>query len=113
MRTHNPYYARSEYQTQLAKMRFDKIVDLTAGVYFNFYNILHLAGYCVSAKNCFLHAESFLNFVFLKAGSTVYFFFRVVFGHPCNTQVGKVPVLWHEWFLHRFLSDIPIFLGHI
>ena len=33
-------YARSEYHTQLAKMSFDKIFDLTAGVYFNFYNIL-------------------------------------------------------------------------
>ena len=29
MRTHN---ARSEYRTQLAKMSFDKIFDLTAGV---------------------------------------------------------------------------------
>ena len=36
MRTHNPYYARSEYHTQLAKMSFDKIFDLTAGVYFHF-----------------------------------------------------------------------------
>ena len=32
-------YMRSEYHTQLAKMSFDKIFDLTAGVYFNFYNI--------------------------------------------------------------------------
>ena len=32
-------YARSEYHTELAKMSFDKIFDLTAGVYFNFYNI--------------------------------------------------------------------------
>ena len=39
MRTHNPSYARSEYHTQLAKMSFDKIFDLTAGVYFNFYII--------------------------------------------------------------------------
>ena len=31
MRTHNPQYARSEYHTQLAKMSFDKIFDLTAG----------------------------------------------------------------------------------
>ena len=31
-------YARSEYHTQLAKMSFDKIFDLTAGVYFYFYN---------------------------------------------------------------------------
>ena len=31
--------ARSEYRTQLAKMSFDKIFGLTAGVYFNFYNI--------------------------------------------------------------------------
>ena len=38
MRTHNPQYARSEYHTQLAKMSFDKIFDLTAGVYFHFYN---------------------------------------------------------------------------
>ena len=27
------------HHTQLAKMSFDKIFDLTAGVYFNFYNI--------------------------------------------------------------------------
>ena len=26
----------SEYHTQLAKMNFDKIFDLTAGVYFHF-----------------------------------------------------------------------------
>ena len=39
MRTHNPKYARSEYHTQLANMSFDKIFDLTAGVYFHFYNI--------------------------------------------------------------------------
>ena len=38
-RTHNPKYARSGYHTQLAKMSFDKIFDLTAGVYDNFYNI--------------------------------------------------------------------------
>ena len=31
--------ARSEYHTQLTKMSFDEIFDLTAGVYFNFYNI--------------------------------------------------------------------------
>ena len=32
------YYiiARSEYHTQLAKMSFDEIFDLTAGVYFHF-----------------------------------------------------------------------------
>ena len=28
--------ARSEYHTQLAKMSFDEIFDLTAGVYFHF-----------------------------------------------------------------------------
>ena len=33
-------YARSEYHTQLAKMNFDKIFDLTAGVYFYFHDIL-------------------------------------------------------------------------
>ena len=33
-------YARSEYHTQLAKMSFYKIFDLTAGVYFYSYNIL-------------------------------------------------------------------------
>ena len=32
-------YVRSEYHTQLAKMSFDEIFDLTAGVYYNFYNI--------------------------------------------------------------------------
>ena len=32
-------YSRSEYHTQLAKMSFDEIFDLTAGVYFYFYNI--------------------------------------------------------------------------
>ena len=39
MRTHNPKYARPEFHTQLAKMSFDKILDLTAGVYFNFYDV--------------------------------------------------------------------------
>ena len=39
MRTHNPQYVRSEYYTQLAKMSFDKMFDLTAGVYFNFFDI--------------------------------------------------------------------------
>ena len=39
MRTHTQYYARSEYNTQLAKMSFDKNFNLTAGVYFYFYNI--------------------------------------------------------------------------
>ena len=29
-------YTRSEYHTQLAKMSFDEIFDLTAGVYFHF-----------------------------------------------------------------------------
>ena len=32
------YTARPEYHTQLAKMSFDKIFDLTAGVYFNFHD---------------------------------------------------------------------------
>ena len=32
------YDAQSEYHTQLAKMNFDRIFDLTAGVYFYFYN---------------------------------------------------------------------------
>ena len=35
-RTHNRYYARSKYHTQLAKMSFDRIFDLTAGAYFIF-----------------------------------------------------------------------------
>ena len=43
MRTHNPSYARLEYHTQLAKMSFDKIFDLAAGVYFLFCNIFHAA----------------------------------------------------------------------
>ena len=38
MKTHNPKDARSKYHTQLAKMSFDKIFDLTAGVYINIYN---------------------------------------------------------------------------
>ena len=42
MRTHNPKYARSEYHTQLAKMSFDKIFDLTAGVYFYLYNTTNI-----------------------------------------------------------------------
>ena len=32
-------YARSEYHTEIAKVSFDKVFDLTAGVYFNIYNI--------------------------------------------------------------------------
>ena len=42
MRTHTQYYARSEYHnTQLANLSFDEILDLTAGVYFYFYNKLY------------------------------------------------------------------------
>ena len=39
MRTHNPLIARSEYHTQLANRSFDKLFDLTAGVYSYFHNI--------------------------------------------------------------------------
>ena len=39
MRTHTPYYARSEDHTQLAKMSFDNIFDLTAGVHVYSYKI--------------------------------------------------------------------------
>ena len=42
MTTHTPQYARSEYYTQLAKMSFDKVFDLTAGVYFNFCNNIYI-----------------------------------------------------------------------
>ena len=41
MRTHNPHYARSEYHTRLAKMSFDNILDLTAGLYFYFCYIFY------------------------------------------------------------------------
>ena len=42
MKTHNPHYARSDFYTHLAKMSFDKIFDLTAGVCFNnFDNFLY------------------------------------------------------------------------
>ena len=41
MRKHTPQYARSEYHIQLAKMSFDKIFDLPAGVHFYFYNIVN------------------------------------------------------------------------
>ena len=48
MRTHNSENARSEYHTQLAKMSFDEIFDLTAGVYFHFYNIIKVvAGFYI------------------------------------------------------------------
>ena len=39
MRTDDPRYARSEHHTQLANMSFDKIFDLTAGVYARFFNV--------------------------------------------------------------------------
>ena len=39
MRTHTQQYARSEHHTQLAKMSFDEIFDLTAEVYFYFYDV--------------------------------------------------------------------------
>ena len=35
----HPEHTRSEYHTQLAKMSFDKIFDITAGVHLNFYII--------------------------------------------------------------------------
>ena len=34
MRAQNPWYARSEYHTQLENMSFDKIFELTDGVYY-------------------------------------------------------------------------------
>ena len=40
MRTHTPYYARSEYHTQLANVRFDEIFDITAGVVFSLWTVL-------------------------------------------------------------------------
>ena len=36
MKTLTQLYARSQYHTQLAKMSFGEIFDLTAGVYFDF-----------------------------------------------------------------------------
>ena len=39
------YETGTMLHTQLAKMSFDKIFDLTAGVYFNFYNIAAAAVY--------------------------------------------------------------------
>ena len=50
MRTHNPQYTRSEYHTQLAKMSIDKIFDLSAGVYFNFDNMMRVGS--LSVLNC-------------------------------------------------------------
>ena len=38
MRTHTQQCARSEYHTQLAKMSFEEIFDLTTGVYFHFHD---------------------------------------------------------------------------
>ena len=38
-RMHTQSYARSQHHTQLAKMSFHEIFDLTGGVYFNFCNI--------------------------------------------------------------------------
>ena len=39
------------YHTQLAKMSFDKIFDLTAGVYFNFIiNLVDPDSYTVAAR---------------------------------------------------------------
>ena len=37
--TSKPWYARSKHPTQLAKVSFDEILDLTADV-FSFYNII-------------------------------------------------------------------------
>ena len=42
---------RSEYHTQLAKMSFNKIFDLTAGVYFNFYNNTSCCSLVVATYN--------------------------------------------------------------
>ena len=50
MRTHNPQHALSEYHTQLAKMSFDKIFDLTAGVYYYFIIYMQFTNY-VTAYN--------------------------------------------------------------
>ena len=59
MRIHSSGYARSEYHTQLPKVSFDKIFDLTAGVYLYFYN-----------NNCFSccgDPHFFLIFIVVRA----------------------------------------------
>ena len=49
-------YARSEYHTQLAKMSFNEIFDVTAGVYFNFHNKER----ATNTWTAFLHAEWYI-----------------------------------------------------
>ena len=47
--TSKPWYARSKHPTQLAKVSFDEILDLTAGVFFStsgvVYNMYHIVFY--------------------------------------------------------------------
>ena len=50
-------YARSEYHTQLAKMSFDKIFDLPAGVYFNFCSIHRYLRFCLPHIYISYHTE--------------------------------------------------------
>ena len=49
-----PPPSRSEYHTQLANMSFDKIFDLTAAVYFHFYNLRTSIPLYVSSYQPFL-----------------------------------------------------------
>ena len=103
MRTHNPSYARSEYHTQLAKMSFDKIFYLTAGVYFNFYNndrsITHSLQRRVYTKSSISQLEYI--FIFDKRG---------VLGHTC-TKIqradGEQPHLLGNTRVHEILRLEP------
>ena len=67
MRTHNSLCARSEYHTQLAKMSFDEIFDLTAGVYFHFYKIENTHRLHQSSRQSCTHTYSSRGVVVIEA----------------------------------------------
>ena len=53
-------YARSEYHTQLAKMSFDEIFDLTAGVYFHFLYIYFTKSSSIMLVKGHIHSGTLL-----------------------------------------------------
>ena len=78
MRTvHTQQHARSEYHTQLAKMSFDKIFDLTAGVHLYFYNTCCSLYRTNSSTRCFqcCYAHHPIRYLLISA---LFFFLLVV-----------------------------------
>ena len=86
MRSHkNLWYARSKYPTQLAKMSFDEILDLTADAFLFYYTVRHgrsknaqfVARHEISLTPCKNYSILFLSYLEAqKRSAVVAFFFR-------------------------------------